>query len=229
MEDLDEKVIGDLDNSKVEDAPVVETTEVETTPTEEDTSGDLSILLEQNKRIEKEYAKLQKQFTKISQELATAKEDVRVVRHIRSNPDLTEQVNMLLESFPETIQDQSANVVSEAELKEYAEAWKYLAKQSDFDTNEIAIIEIAEEEGLNPDNPKDLRKAYRIWKGVNADKIAQDALLKGQKKVEQKEEGKKVPALQGTGGPGVPTQHDFVNMSAEEVLKVLGKTLFKEK
>lgn len=226
---LEEKVVGETSNKLEEETPVVETTEGDTSVSETDIRENIDTLIAQNKKMEKEYAKLQRQFTRISQDLAKAKEDVKIVNYIRSNADLTDQVNVLLESFAGSIKEQPAGY-SEVELKQFAEAWKFLAKQSDYDENEEEIIGIAEEEGLDPDNPSDLKKAYRIWKGVRAEKIAQDALLKGQKKVvEKKEESKKVPVLQGTSGVGTTPPPDYMNMPAEEVLKALGKTLFKEK
>jgi methylphosphotriester-DNA--protein-cysteine methyltransferase len=184
---------------------------------------------EKHQALEVNYQRLERKFTRISQELSEAREAASVLNWISERPELAGQVQELMENYQNDPQHQSQlmDIDIGQVQKEAADAWRFLLGKQDFVQHEQDIAEFAEEEGYDPNDPLQLKEAYRLWRGENADRLAQEQALKMQQRGTQKQEARKKAGLQGSGGPG-GTPPNYKKMSAEEVLAHEGLSLYTD-
>lgn len=174
------------------------------------------------------YQRLERKFTRVSQELAEARELADAMRWIQQRPELAEQIQSLLDSY-QGWPVQQYEPVDFAEIqRNTTEALRYLLGRPDFTKYEQDIRDFAEDEGFDPDDPIELKEAYRLWRGENAERLAQEQAFNMQQRGAQKQQARQKARLQGSGGPGSGPPPNFTKMSAQEVLAHEGLSLFTD-
>lgn len=184
------------------------------------------------KQLEGDYTRLQRKLTKTIEELKKAEEPIQTLAWIRARPELADNVQELIREYKGEVKEPPSSTKSES-LEEFkkgiTEAVKYLSKRNDYDKYEKEILNYAEAEDYDIEDPRELKKAYLLWRGENVEKIAQDLSKQEQKKITQKQELRNTtPVLQGGGSSISKPAPNYQKMSAKEVLDDMGLKLFKE-
>ncbi|MEW6726906.1 MAG: hypothetical protein AB1327_08110 [Bacillota bacterium] len=176
--------------------------------------------------LERNYQRLERKFTKVSQQLADAQEAKATIDFIASRPELAEQVNQLLQAYGDVPPTYNEGPAFDPQAER--EAMRDLLSRPDFAKHEEEIAEFAEENGMPFESAVDQRTAYLMWRGLNADRLVQEARLEAAKKAAKLQQAKAKAGLQRAGGPGKPPSPDYKKMSDEEVLASLGLSLFTD-
>ena len=116
------------------------------------------------------------------------------------------------------------NLDAKIELKETQLDLRY--SDPVFKKYEKQVMEYAEDEGLDVNNAKTLKLAYRAWKGENSRLLLAEAEQKGQKKATKDAQVKKSAALAGGRTPVKANPMDYRKASDKEILDNLGLKLF---
>lgn len=175
--------------------------------------------------VQKNYQRLERKFTKATQELAQYKQSaIPLYDYISQRPDLAAQINALIEQYPD-----NGPVFQQPQVDLRAEytVMQKLAKDAMFNQHEADIQDWAEDNGIPFETFAEKQKAYLMWKGDNAEKLAQQAALNAQKKAINKQNQRKNAATLGPKAPSaVPV--DYKKMSNQEVLTSLGLSLYTD-
>jgi hypothetical protein len=180
------------------------------------------------------YQRLERKFTKVSQEnaelkqyLEQAREAIDLYNAITQNAEIASHVGQLLDTFGVAVpeyQEETARFDPAAERQIMRE----LLSKPDFVKHEQEIAEWAEENGYPFESAQDQKTVYLLWKGENADRLIQEARMDAAKKAAKTQQAKQKAGLQRGGGPGKPPKPDFRKMSDDEVLAALGLSLWTD-
>lgn len=180
------------------------------------------------------YQRLERKFTKVSQENAELKQYLEQTREaidlynaITQNTEIATHVGQLLDAYGAAIpeyQDESVQFDPAAERQ----VMKELLSRPDFVKHEQEIADWAEENGYAFESAQDQKAVYLLWKGENADRLIQEARMETAKKAAKNQQAKQKAGLQRGGGPGKPPKTDYRKMSDDEVLATLGLSLWTD-
>jgi hypothetical protein len=156
--------------------------------------------------------------------------------YLKANPRHSAAINQFLSNNPweNHPREEAAPKAKEADLeatlkREFALRDTLAELRSDevFKKHEAAIREYAEENEFDLDKPRDLKAAYKAWRGENARLLAANARLQGQRDAKTAKEQAKGAKLQGaSGAKGGGKQPDYRKLSDAEILKRDGLKLF---
>jgi len=191
---------------------------------------------EQFKQKDADYQRLERRFTKVSQELSAVKSDLAALEYIKARPDLAQQVQALIDAYDD---DNLPQIQAQSEVEKLKQDFAFekellRLESSDkvFAANKQAIYDHAEAEyGIDFEtnkDPKMLKMVYNAWKGANAEQLAAKAALEAKKAAVKKQDDRQNAKLQGSTGPGKQNV-DWSKMSDEQILAAHGfKSLIAE-
>lgn len=178
-------------------------------------------------QLERDYKQLQRAFTKTRQQMKGREEDMQFIDYIKAKSDLMEQVNELVLSYKGSVSEVYAKP-KEQNVGDITEALTFLLQQPDYKTYNDEILAFADAEGIDTDNPVELKKAYFLWRGANVEKLVKDSLKREQDSVDKKKVVREsAPKLQDSGSSYTPPP-DYKNMSEMDILKSLNVPFMKD-
>lgn len=241
-----------LENSEVTESEGLNIPEVDGEETEPETDGEENTVVEvegeaqegadedeqsfeqKYSDLQANYQRLERKFTKISQEnaelkqyLQEAQEAVDLYNAIIQNAEVAENVGQLLDAYGVEVPEYQDEIV-EFDPAAERQAMKELLSKPDFVKHEQEIADWAEENGYAFESAQDQKAVYLLWKGENADRLIQEARMETAKKAAKTQKAKQKAGLQRGGGPGKPPKPDFKKMSDDEVLATLGLSLWTD-
>lgn len=175
--------------------------------------------------LERNYQRLERKFTKVTQQLSDAQQAINVFNAITSNPEVAEQVASILDSYDVTV---DAAPEPEYDPQKEREIMRELLSKPDFVKYEDEIREWAEDNDLPFETAEQQKHAYLLWRGENVDRLIQEARIRDAKKAAKKQQAKKNAKLQKTATAGGAKPPDYKSMSDDEILALEGLSLWTD-
>ena len=151
---------------------------------------------------------------------------------LKNNPDLSKKVGDLINSSGTATQNSPVSTtyfkqqMQEIELKEAVADLR--ADDPIFRKNEKEIEDWVDAQGIPVTDAKSLKVAYLAWKGENSPRKVAEAELNAQRKMQSNLRNKKKAAVLPAKAQKASPSLDYSKMSASEILKSTGMTLFRD-